>query len=390
MRAPSNPFASLEPALRALAESMDVLPATGQAQEYLQQFDIDEVYDRIRMADERLVSRVMERPNNDLYVPLTPLPREQDHVFRFFLDGAVRTFFLGTLVLQENSTPLVLAQVGAAVVRREHDGTMARHDFGPDLRTQMIFLLDGSVVPQGTWDALTEHLAEAAGPLRLSAVDISKNDEYNDSPQLTTKEPRSRARHRANWSMRELERAVLRKLLDTTPEDEGWVVIDGGLGKEFRVGTYRTGFLGVVKNFSKDPVFQIGSGPRRRHLNTFQLLAELPVNHRTLAFSADGGRAVFWYVRIREQGALDYPLMGVIKVELPNPHEDVQESALINRLSAALLAERTVTPHGLDARWHAHLYPISVAERVIREGFYSEEVLRAGIKWPKLQQAVTQ
>ena len=89
--ASSNPFASLEPALRALAESMDVLPATGQAQEYLQQFDIDEVYDRIRMAEDRLVTRIMERPNSELYVPLAPLPRAEDHVFRFFLDGASRT-----------------------------------------------------------------------------------------------------------------------------------------------------------------------------------------------------------------------------------------------------------------------------------------------------------
>ena len=386
MRTPSNPFASLTPALSVLQEAVDVLPATGQAQEYLQQFDTDEVYDRIRMADDRLVTRIMERPNSELYVLLAPLPRAEDHVFRFFLDGAARTFFLGTLVLRDNSTPLVIAQVGAAAVRREDDGCIAKHAG----QTQMLFLLNGSVLPQGVWDNLCSALNDAPGPLRLRAVDTSKEDDYNDSPQLSTREPRSKTRHRANWEMRLLEIELLRELLTTTPEDAGYVVIDGGLGKEFRAWPGRTGFIGVVKNFSKDPVFEIGRGPRKAVLNIFQLIARLPVNHRTLAFAADGGRAVFWYVRIREQGLLDYPLMGVVKVELPNPHEEVQESALIDRLSAALLAERTVTPHGRDPRWHAHLYPISVAERVIREGFFSEEVLRAGIKWPRLQEIAAQ
>ncbi len=77
--------------------------------------------------------------------------------------------------------------------------------------------------------------------------------------------------------------------------------------------------------------------------------------------------------------------MGVVKVELPDPKEQIQDSSLIDHLSAALIAERTVAPHGRDPRWHAHFYPISVAERVIKESFFSEEVLRAGIKWPRLR-----
>jgi hypothetical protein len=87
---------------------------------------------------------------------------------------------------------------------------------------------------------------------------------------------------------------------------------------------------------------------------------------------------------MREQKNLDYPLMGVVKVEIPNPRNEPVSSDLIDRLSGALLAERSVCPHGKDARWHAHLYPIFLAEQVIKNGFFSEEVLRAGIKWPKL------
>jgi hypothetical protein len=55
-----NPFAPLQPALAALSDGPEILPATGQAQEYLQQFDVDEYYDGIRTEDDKKVSEVME------------------------------------------------------------------------------------------------------------------------------------------------------------------------------------------------------------------------------------------------------------------------------------------------------------------------------------------
>jgi len=59
------------------------------------------------------------------------------------------------------------------------------------------------------------------------------------------------------------------------------------------------------------------------------------------------------------------------------------DSELVDLISSCLIGERTVTPYGRDSRWHAHLYPISQAERVIKDRFYSEEVLKAAIKWPE-------
>jgi len=74
--------------------------------------------------------------------------------------------------------------------------------------------------------------------------------------------------------------------------------------------------------------------------------------------------------------------MGVVKVEFPNPTRDAVPSELIDELSRALIAERQVTPHGKDVRWHAHLYPIYLAEQAVKAGFVSIEVLKAGMKWP--------
>lgn len=90
---------------------------------------------------------------------------------------------------------------------------------------------------------------------------------------------------------------------------------------------------------------------------------------------------MFWYVRLREQRDLDYPMMGVVKVELANPSQEPVSSELLDRISQALVAERRVTPHGLDRRWHAHLYPIFLAERMVKEHLLSREVVQQFLKW---------
>lgn len=375
-----NPFASLEPALRVIAEGAQVLPATGQAQEYLQRFDVDEYYDRILTWDDRVIRDFQETPNNRLYVPLEPLRREDEHVFRYFVDGSVKTYFLGTAVVHDQSTPIMLGQAGAAGVQREDDG---RVHIYRTLR-EIIVLADRGVLTEAVWSKL-EALEPGNGPVPLRVLNTKDSDQYADGgADGEHKERRSRAAHRANWRMRELEKETLRDLLAEHDRTGSWVVVDGGLGKEFKEKAFERGFVGLVKNFSKDQSFEITSRGQTTRFNLYELLAKLDVNQRTAVFGRDNGHVAFWYVRMREQRQLDYPLMGVVKVEIPNPRNEMVDSNLIDRLSRALLAERSVSPHGRDARWHAHLYPIFLAEQVIKTGFYSEEVLRAGIKWPRL------
>ena len=75
-------------------------------------------------------------------------------------------------------------------------------------------------------------------------------------------------------------------------------------------------------------------------------------------------------------------MMGVLRVELPNPSREAVPSDLINEISSALVAERQATPHGKDVRWHAHLYAIYLAEQAVKNGFVSTEVLKVGMRWP--------
>jgi hypothetical protein len=117
-------------------------------------------------------------------------------------------------------------------------------------------------------------------------------------------------------------------------------------------------------------------------VNLYELLADLPYSSRTCAFASRSGKAAIWFLRLREQKHMDYPLMGVVKIELPNPEGQAIKSELIDEVSAALVAERQATPHGKDPRWHAHLYAIYLAEQAVKNGFISNEALKAGLKWP--------
>jgi hypothetical protein len=68
---------------------------------------------------------------------------------------------------------------------------------------------------------------------------------------------------------------------------------------------------------------------------------------------------------------------------LPRPDRTPVTAELADLLSRTLVAERNVTPHGRDNRWHCHLYPIFLAEQAIKNGFYSRDVLMGMIRWPR-------
>ena len=53
-----------------------------------------------------------------------PIARSDKHLFRYFLDGSARTFYIGNVVEGERQTPVHVAQIGAACVCRNDSGQM--------------------------------------------------------------------------------------------------------------------------------------------------------------------------------------------------------------------------------------------------------------------------
>ncbi|HDH43851.1 MAG TPA: hypothetical protein ENG66_00355 [Thermococcus sp.] len=373
-----NPLSPIKPLLDILSREIKVLPATGGAVEELQHPDQDEIEDIVINKDVEIVSSFAETPEPDpqnIYRSTPPLSRREKHLFRFFVDGSIRTYFLGTGIEGTRSFPIELAQIGSAVIKREDDGRLRvlAH------KHRIILLLPKQ--NQGISDTLWYRIQSIEKPEWLEVVDFTLPDILAD----TKKDPRDKAGAKARSLMHKLEIELI-KATNPFRNENAWLVLDGAVKfieeDIWNSWKYNPYLIGVAKSFRKDPMFQFGRRTSQRKDIT-SILAGLPYAHRTVAFSAFDGQVAFWYVRLREQRELDYPLMGVVKVELPRPNKEPVPSELADLISSALVAERNVTPYGLDRRWHCSLYPIYVAEQVIKNRFFSREVLMGCIKWSK-------
>ncbi len=373
----TTPLSFLGPAIELIGSNAWVLPASGGAFEDMARPDVDEADDRFfgsKKDSEEGFQDFAETPAPDwrqLYRPTPPIFRTDQHVFRYFCDGSIRTYFLGTIIEGERSYPLELTQVGSAIVHRKDDGSLEVAKF----ERQILLLVphrDGSGISESLW----KRLKQLEQPF-FRVVDVAVPDPLSERRQ----DPRDKSGAKARFEMHELEKKLIEEVAPRLAPDE-WAIIDGGVRSEAFMRVPHT--IGVAKSFDRTPTFTVRRGNKgtvRRDISS--LLAALKYANRTPAFFAHGGKVAFWYLRLREQGEVDYPLMGVVKVEFPTPDGNPIAAEVADRLSSALVGERNVTPHGLDKRWHAHLYPIFSAERVIKSNFFTETVLLASIRWPR-------
>jgi len=369
----ANPLKQISPTFDALNRHLKVLPATGGASEELVRPDQEEIDDALI---NRSINRVTEfaespTPNIDrIYRSTPPLFRAENHLFRFFIDGSFRTYFLGTGVEVGRSFPIMLAQIGAAVIHRNDHGALSViHN-----ERQLLLLLPGQ--GNGVSDTVWHQLERIERPGYFRIV----NYELPDPLSEDKKDARDKAGGKVRAEMHELEAKLINRT-DGQRDKDKWLILDGATKFDrFIQAPY---LIGVAKAFSKQPEFRFGGIKDKRDVTS--ILAGLPHYHRTVAFSAYDGRVAFWYVRLREQRQVDYPLMGVVKVELPTPDKKPVDAELLDLISRALVAERSVCPYGLDKRWHCCIYPIHMAEQVIKNSFFSNEVIMGAIKWQQSQ-----
>lgn len=365
----------LQAALEVLSQRTDVLPAVGGAIEDELRPGMDELQDQEATKDDKLLDEPFEFGQSNTYVTLQPLRRPDEHIFRFFQDGSMRSFFVGTCLEHDRQTPVILGQVGCVSLLRLDDGRLT---VGPSQFRNLLM-----VALQQISGELKTQLEAAVAPLGQDFYLADIESKGRDGQDL-----RARSADTMRSEMTKVEMDVLTKVAEAAGDEKG-IVVDGAvrIAQFDRLrAIYRDKqplLVGVSKSFSKTPRFKIGRG-RHKEVNLWQLLADLPEGNRTLAFKGQfaGRNTAVWYQRLRLRAQMDYPLMGVIKVELPVLGTEPPSSDLVTKLSNALLAERTVTPHGLDRRWHAHLYPVFQAERCVKNSFVSSAILRVGLRWP--------
>jgi hypothetical protein len=372
-----NPLSIITPALELLGKNVNILPATGKAVEDLQHPDQDELDDVLvhrEMGKEITAFAEFPEPSTtNIYKATPPLPRTERHLFRFFIDGSLRTYFLATGIEGTRTFPIELAQIGASVVFRDDKGRLSVLENGHKHNILLLVPKGARGISDTVWEQLKK-LHTSDGLLQI--VDFDLPDVISGD---TKKDPRDKAGGKARFRMHEMETELIQST-DSFRDKDHWLILDGAV----KLGDFISApyLIGVAKSFSKEPLFYFGPKKSdKRDVTT--ILAGLPYAHRTAAFKAYDGQVAFWYVRMWEQKDLDYPLMGVVKVELPCPDRKPVSADLVDLLSRALVAERSVCPYGLDRRWHCHLYPIYVAEQTIKNRFYSQQVLMGAIRWPK-------
>lgn len=363
---------TLEKILSAAAGYIELLPASGGAIEEMTFTDETEQEDTKFSSEHLDVDTFLENPSpNWTYRQLKPLYRKDKHLFRYFLDGSFRHYFLATGMEHDRSTPIFLAQTAIVILERDNLGklrkVMGEHNW--------VMLLSKSRISETAWNGIMSEAEK--NKINLKLYDLAEEDQISGKT-YEGQDLRERGRSKTRYIMSRAEFDIVERFKKIVPN--GWLIKDGLLSR----GSYGAGMslpevIAVAKSFTTTQKFMVSEGSKRVKQNISTLISKLPPQHRTPVFEGFGGHTGFWYLRLREAKQLQFPLFGVIKIEIPNITEQPITSDMINEISSALLAEQFVTPYGSDDRWHTHLYPIYQAEHSAKQLFYSTEIIQGCI-----------
>jgi len=366
--------ATLQSIMSVVSNQLELLPASEGAVEEMTYVGDEERDDTRLSGDNLLVETSLEIPKPTWkYRPIQPIDRRTKHVFRYFLDGSYRHYFLATGLEHDRATPIFLAQIAIVILERDAHGKLSIvKDFK---RHQWFLLLAKSRISAAAWERIQESTKEAE--VNIIIRDLAEMDafsgDFNEAQDL-----RERGRSKTRHIMSTMEFEIVKEFREQIPDH--WLIKDGlvSFGK-YGGGMQSIKVIGVAKSFTTVQKFYSQGGKTKEKQSVASLLSELPPYHRTTAYEGYGGKTAFWYLRLRKSQQVLYPLFGVIKVEIPNLPEQALTTELLDEVSGALLAERFVTPYGSDDRWHSHLYPIYQAEHASKQRFYSMEVIQGCI-----------
>jgi hypothetical protein len=363
---------TLRSIMSVVAHQLELRPASEGAMEEMTFTDEDERDDSRFSQDNLEVDSMLETPRpNWKYREVRSIHRKEEHFFRYFLDGSYRHYFLATGLEHDRSTPIFLSQIALAIINRDDKGkihTVKRQH-------QWYLLIAKSRISDAAWQSIQN--ATKNTPYNIKVGDLMEKDEYTDDFR-EGQELREKGRGKTRHLMSAMEFEVASEFIRTIPE--GWMIKDGlvSFGK-YGAGMQTERVIGVAKNFTSTQKFYV-QGKTREKESVVSLIANLPHYHRTPAFEGFASKTAFWYLRLRSPQHMQYPMQGVIKVEIPNLTEQPITTELIDKISGALLAEQFVTPYGSDDRWHSHLYPIYQAEHASKQQFVATQILQGIIK----------
>ncbi len=298
------------------------------------------------------------------------IPEAPFSLFYYFMDGSRRTYKIGDLVIASKKIyPVIAAQIRAGCAQRIN-GKISKQSLLSEN-----YILISSSFNDVNFDEIKAQLRRCK---KLQHPVLAEKYTYN---KVKDTSPNNAAIAKANSLMHKLEIEILTqlvhgKILDTNK----MLIVDGPLqflaednGKDAFADLFYN-VVGVSKSF--DPNLSISDKRSGTHIGA-QIL-KLNYGERTPVYKKTNSRGRvfgFWYLRIRHRANVKNPLDGIIKVEKMAIREDIEsgfDTDVIDNISLSLLAEGIPTCHGKDERWPNHLYPIFLAETMIKATFSSD------------------
>lgn len=290
----------------------------------------------------------------------------KDSFFRYFLDGSRYTYKIADMETTDGKyLPIVAGQVATGVTTR--DGERIRKHI---LKNKNLML----VSDRTNQDDLAEIKEEVKHFTRLS-IHI---ETYNSKRDGTSR-PENLAIARIQKIMMDMEIDILSEIARSrTLRPDAMLIIDGSL-QFIDKGDDRlfANVVGLSKSFNPNLQGML----RRKNDEIGVALTKLKYGERTPVYKypmRENNRVIgAWYLRIRDENRMRNPLDGIVKLEKiaidAEEKDNGFESGLIDNISASILAERNVTCYGSDPRWHNHIYPIYLTEKMLKASFLGTE-----------------
>jgi len=299
-----------------------------------------------------------------------PPELDQEYSLDYFIDGSIRTKYVGELIMPQGSGgALMVASVGAVSVKVDYEFRRVK----PDIAKTKLFVYMIDSIPDTAQEAIKNRLRQLDPPVKVEFL----------SQEEARENIRGAAGGKARSEMHNTEIEVAKSI----NSNRRWIAIDGALRKGEFIDLDKA--IGIAKSFSGKVIFtKEGKHKTISHLARMRVGERSKVYQYKIAQSDQESeekdtlkKIVFWYLRIREPPPEMMPLGGIVKVDLSlkddNKVSDVTD--LADRLSESILkvANPSIFPR---PRWPSFVYPVRVAEEYLEPILYSgDEFMRLGI-----------
>jgi len=287
-----------------------------------------------------------------------------DPMFRYFLDGSIRTKYVGEYVEGRLSFPLIVSEIAVAVMER------IQKSLRPStLRKNLYFIFphkDSGLIADTTYDRINQIRERWVRESSLTCIEFLKRAEISGDPRFAFL-------GKVRSLMHDMEHEVAKSL---TRSEDDWLVMDGAMRKEEFLNLPSA--IGLAKSFSRKPVFSIDDAL----ITLSAYMRTIGEGERSAVFRKQNpsGKVerdvAFWYLRVRSYPPME-PLGGIVKIDLNVPGETVltaEQVRLVDRISAAVYSMRFPSVYPWP-RWPSYVYPIRLAEVLMSSAFFSSYYL---------------